>query len=80
MAATQTAFQIAQDSEKENPRNMPLKDKTMVGGKSHVLQPLGAGVGGVALKQGRTNFGVLKPNPRLIAVNGNNLKVSASYK
>ncbi|KAI8116499.1 G2/mitotic-specific cyclin-A [Lucilia cuprina] len=65
MAATQTAFQIAQDSEKENPRNMPFKEKTMAGGKSHILQPLGATLGGgvgVSTKQGRANFAVLNSN------------------
>ncbi|KAM7358088.1 cyclin A isoform 1-T3 [Cochliomyia hominivorax] len=65
MAATQTAFQIAQDSEKENPRNMPLKEKSMAGGKSHVLQPLGTSLGGgvgVSSKQGRASFAVLNSN------------------
>ena len=65
MAATQTTFHIAQDSEKENPRNMPLKENTMVGAKNHVLQTLGATLGGgvgVPSKQGRANFAFLNSN------------------
>lgn len=78
MAATQTAFQIAQDSEKENPRNMPLKEKTMAGVKTHVLQPLGATLGGgvgVPSKQGRANFTLLNSNAnggRVHLTTGNN--------
>lgn len=92
MAATQTAFQIAQDSEKENPRNMPLKEKTMAGGKSHILQPLGAtlGGGGVSSKQGRANFAVLNSNANarvhltassiMAANNNHNNKVVSHWK
>lgn len=83
MAATASVFQIAQDSEKENPRHLALKEKMT--GKSNILQPLGASTmggvgvgnhqqigggvrgGGVPLKQGRANFAVLNSNANVRA-------------
>uniref|UniRef100_A0A1A9X325 Uncharacterized protein n=1 Tax=Glossina brevipalpis TaxID=37001 RepID=A0A1A9X325_9MUSC len=72
-------FHINQDSEKENPRNKPIKEKLVTTNKSHILQPLGASTLGGSFrdqpnKQGRGNFSLLNNNPsaRVIIGGGNN--------